>query len=114
MFWVALAVAYVLAVLPADETISIVPQDKINHMIAFLTLAVLAALGWPRAPAWRPALLLTAFGAFIEFSQMIPAIHRDGDFYDLAANIVATLVGLAIGRLIHGRLMRRADALRDP
>lgn len=100
----AIAVAYGAAIVPADDSVGIVQQDKINHMIAFLTLAILAALGWPRAPLWRTGLLLALFGAFIELSQMVPALQRDADVYDLLADIAATIVGLGIGRLIQRRL----------
>ena len=94
LFWAALIFAYVAAILPQDEAPKLANSDKVEHMLAFFTLGVLARLAY-RSRSWHgTALLLAAFGAFIEFTQMIPALHRDADIMDWVADVSA--VGAAI------------------
>jgi len=112
LFWAALVFAYVAAVMPGAEAPTIATWDKANHMIAFLTLTLLSALGWRRARLWRIGLLLAFFGAAIELSQAIPFIHRDAEFDDWAADVAAIVVGLIIAALLRplfDRMLRRDD-----
>jgi len=99
LFWVALAFAYVAAIMPSAQAPSLSPSDKVNHMAAFFTLAVLAGIAWPRTGAWHIALRLAAFGALIEFTQMIPALNRDASFLDFVADVAALVLGLLLVRL---------------
>lgn len=94
-FGAALAGAYVLAVLPQPPDVG-TSSDKINHMLAFFTLAVLLSAGWPRLAPRRAFLLLAGFGALIEITQLIPALGRDAELLDLAADAVAALAGLLV------------------
>jgi len=96
LFWGALLFAYVCAIMPAKEAPTFSSSDKVEHMVAFFTLAALAAFAFPRATALRIGLWLAFFGAFIEFSQAIPFLHRDASVYDWVADVVALTVGLAV------------------
>lgn len=102
LFWAALAFVFVLAVLPAAPDLS--GNDKLNHMIAFFTLALLGAMAYSRSTLPRIALWLAAFGAAIEFAQMIPALHRDASLADWTADILAIALGLLTGALVRRRL----------
>jgi VanZ family protein len=110
LFWAALILAYVIAIMPAAEAPQIVTSDKLEHMIAFATLAVLARLGYRTVPAIRIALLLAIFGALIEFTQMIPALHRDGDVRDWIADVIALSVALFLVHLAMQASARRRGA----
>jgi hypothetical protein len=99
LFWLALLFAYVAAIMPADEAPKIAASDKVEHMIAFFTLAVLARLGFRAASAVKVAILLAVFGAFIEVTQTIPALHRDGNVADWLADCAAIAAGLLIATL---------------
>jgi Na+/H+-dicarboxylate symporter len=88
-FWGALLFAFVMAVLPQPPQLPGQPLDKVQHILAFAVLAGLAAAAYPRASLMKILLLLSAFGALIEFAQMIPALHRDGDWVDWAADVMA-------------------------
>lgn len=69
------------------------PNDKINHLIAFTELTILARLGWPRLSGlWLiPPLLL--FGFAIEMIQsQLP--YREFSLADLAADAAGVAVGL--------------------
>lgn len=99
-FWYAAAFAFVMAVLPHPPTVPFEPGDKFQHMLAFATLAALGTLAYPRLSALRLAAGLAAFGAAIEFIQMIPALHRDAELGDWIADILAVALSLVVTRLI--------------
>ena len=96
LFWAALLFAYAAAIMPAAKAPKIADNDKVEHMIAFFTLAVLGRLAYRATPAIRTWLLLTAFGAVIEFTQLIPALHRDSSFADWVADVIALSVGVLL------------------
>ena len=103
LFWLALAGAVVLALMPQPPQL---PTDrfgdKFNHILAFATLAALAALGWPRAEKLRVVERLSFLGALIEVAQAMPVLHRDCDIRDWAADtlaiVVVTVVFALLGR----------------
>lgn len=101
LFFIALVTATVLAVMPQPPHL---PTDrfgdKFNHMLAFATLAALAAAGWPRASRWRVIERLSFLGALIEVAQSIPALHRDCDIRDWIADTVAVAVVTGIAALV--------------
>ena len=100
LFWAALLFAYVAAIMPAAEAPKIAQSDKVEHMIAFFTLSVLARLGFRAASAMRVVLMLAVFGALIEVTQTIPALHRDGNVADWLADCAAIAAGLLIAMLV--------------
>jgi VanZ family protein len=92
-FWLALAFAVTMALLPKPPHLPIDRfGDKFAHMLAFATLAGLAALAFPQASTWRTVERLSFLGAAIEVAQNIPALHRDCDIRDWIADTVAVLV----------------------
>jgi len=103
LFWLALAGAVVLALMPQPPQL---PTDrfgdKFNHILAFATLAALAALGWPRAEKLRVVERMSFLGALIEVAQAMPVLHRDCDIRDWAADtlaiVVVTVVFALLGR----------------
>ena len=102
-FWSAAAFALVMAALPKPPQIPGEPGDKIQHMVAFATLAALGAAAYPRAPLVRLLIGLAAFGALIEIIQLIPSLHRDAQLTDLLADIAAAAVMLGLVRLFRRR-----------
>ncbi|ARS27166.1 hypothetical protein KC8_07665 [Sphingomonas sp. KC8] len=100
LFWAALIFAYVAAIVPAADAPRIASSDKVEHMIAFFTLALLAALAWRGVAVWRAGLMLAGFGALIEVTQAIPILRRDASAADFLADCGAILVGLAFGWLL--------------
>ena len=95
-FWGAALFAYVDAIIPGRDAFSLSAWDKLNHMIAFFTITFLARAAYPRIPIFRLFLAMAAFGAFIELSQAMPMIHRDAEWDDWFADMIATIVGLII------------------
>lgn len=107
-FWCALIFAYVCAIIPGGPQIG--HSDKNGHVLAFVTLAFLARLGWSRKRAVRIAILLILFGIFIELSQATPIVHRDADIWDVVADACGVAVGLAGGAI--GLLLFRRRSMR--
>ena len=110
MFWSALAVAFVMAVLPQDAALQLLPSDKLQHMLAFFTMAVLGRLAYPTVPVLTIGAGLAGYGALIELVQLIPALNRSGDWADLVADLVALTVGLSLSRYLQRRRWEKAKA----
>ena len=99
-FWGAVVLSYVMAVIPHPP--QLVRSDKMQHMLAFGTIAFLGRLAYGRASALILFLACAAFGAFIELSQAMPFIGRDASWADLGADVVATLAALAVANVLVG------------
>jgi hypothetical protein len=95
-FWLALAFAVTMALLPHPPQLAEGIGDKWQHMAAFATLAALARFAWPTAAALRILERLSFVGALIEVFQSIPALHRDCDPLDWVADTAAAALVLAI------------------
>jgi VanZ family protein len=81
--------------------------DKFEHMLAFATLALLAALSYPTAKLSRIGERLSFLGALIEVLQSIPSLHRDCDIHDWIADTLAiTVVLLIVWTVRRGRAPR--------
>jgi hypothetical protein len=99
IFWSAVAFAFVMAVLPQPPEVPGEPNDKVQHMVAFATLAATGSFAYPRLGLLRLLTGLSLFGAFIEPVQAIPVLHRDSELLDWVADTVAAGVVLLIVRL---------------
>ena len=89
IFWAAACFAFAMAVLPHPPEVPGHPSDKVQHIAAFATLALLGSVAYPRAALTKLLLWLSLFGAFIEVVQAIPALHRDSDVLDWLADTAA-------------------------
>jgi VanZ family protein len=72
------------------------PNDKVQHIAAFATLALLGSFAYPRTALAKLLLWLSLFGAAIEVVQAIPALHRDSDVRDWLADTIAVAVVLLV------------------
>jgi len=93
-FWAAALTALIAALLPHPPQLPGNPTDKLQHMAAFFTLAVLGGLAYPRLSVLRLLALLTLFGAFIEVAQLFPTLNRDAESADLVADVLAAGAGV--------------------
>lgn len=100
VLWLAVAFTFVMATLPHPPQLPGAPTDKIQHIVAFFVLTILAVLAYPRAPRWRVLLCLAGFGGAIELVQAIPPLHRSSDWRDWLADIGAVVVALALAALV--------------
>jgi VanZ family protein len=95
-FWAAMLFGFVMAILPKPPTLPGDPSDKVQHILAFLVLAALARLAYSRVRPVKIGLGLAAYGALIEFTQMIPALHRDAELLDWIADVCAASIVLIL------------------
>jgi hypothetical protein len=103
VFWTAATFALIMALIPHPPQLPGEPSDKVQHIAAFLTLGALGSLAYPRANPLHLGAGLSLFGAIIEILQLIPALHRDGDPLDWAADTAAVaLIIVLLRRLIRG------------
>lgn len=109
-FWLAAAVAVVMALLPhPPELPSDRLGDKFHHILAFSVLAALALAAFPQASRWRIVERLSFLGALIEVTQSIPALGRDCDIRDWVADTLAVLVVVWLGSLLIGAARRKSE-----
>ena len=101
-FWIALLFALVMALLPKPPQLPGNPTDKVQHILAFATLTVLASAAYPRLRWWRILLGLAAFGALIEICQAIPMLHRGASLADWIADCAAVAAVLALRYALAG------------
>jgi|3_EtaG_2_1085321.scaffolds.fasta_scaffold15920_1 hypothetical protein len=106
-FWTAMAFAVVMAILPNSNDLHGIVPDKIQHMAAFASLAILGTLAYPRIPRLLLALGLVVVGALIEVVQMIPALHRDAEWGDLFADSFAVALILVCMQFVLKALPNR-------
>ena len=113
-FYAAVAISVIAALAPSPEFEPTFRNvDKVQHMAAFAVLAALARFGFPDASQWRIVERLSFLGAAIEVFQSIPALHRDCDVWDWAADtLAATIAVVVLTRLIARR--SAAVAARTP
>ena len=103
IFWAAAVFAFVMAVVPHPPEVPGEPNDKVQHVVAFATLALLGSFAYPRTALTRLLVGLSIFGALIELIQAIPALHRDSDVLDWLADTAAVMVVLVLIRWWRGR-----------
>lgn len=101
LFVAAILFAVTMALLPKPPHLPIDRfGDKFQHMLAFATVAGLAAFAYPATPLLRVGERLSFLGALIEVLQSIPALHRDCDIRDWIADTLAIAVVLALVKTI--------------
>jgi hypothetical protein len=96
VFWLALAVTLVMALLPNPPALPMQATDKVQHMAAFAALTFLAAIGFPSLRLRVIFVWMAALGMAIEVLQMIPILHRDAQASDWLADCAATLATLLL------------------
>jgi len=90
--------------------------DKWLHGITFLFLAIWFSGQYERRSYWRIAVGLFLFGVLIEACQRMVS-YRSAEWYDLAADVAGTVVGLVIATAGVGGWSLRVErwfALRKP
>ncbi|MFO1372907.1 MAG: VanZ family protein [Candidatus Competibacteraceae bacterium] len=100
----ALAIAVIaitmLALMPAPEVPVTTLWDKLDHWLAFFTLALLTEHAFPQQPFWRRiALSVMAYGVGIEIAQWLTP-DRDASAMDVLADGIGTASYGAVRQLV--------------
>lgn len=114
IFFLAVLFTFYSAVIPPQRALQLVPWDKAEHFIAFYGLTGLAVAAFPQRHLLGVALLLSGFGALIEFVQGLPLVHRDRDVWDWVADTVAIGAALAPMLLVWWRGVAATGVWRRP
>ena len=97
LFWLLLGFTVVMALLPKPPGIMLgTLGDKVEHIIAFSALAVLASTAFPAFPPLRMIERLVFVGAAIEVLQSIPVLNRECDAMDWLADSIAVVVVVGV------------------
>jgi VanZ family protein len=110
-FWLAAVFAFVMATLPRPPQLPGEPSDKVQHIIAFVVLAILVSGAYRNTSTLRLLIGLSLFGAAIELVQLIPPLHRDGDWVDWFADTAAAGTVLMLEHLRRNAADRRVRAV---
>lgn len=110
LYFVLVAALLVIALLPQPLAPEGTPSDKVNHILAFFTLAFLGRLLWRESRAVVLIGWLALFGGVIEVLQATMGWGRDGEWLDFAADVAAVFAGLAAARLALSLWKRRGQA----
>ena len=110
LYFLLVAVLLVIALLPQPLAPAGTPNDKVNHILAFFTLAFFARLLWRDTRAGVVIGWLALFGGAIEILQATMGLGRDGDWIDFAADMAAVFAGLGAARVALMLWERRSQA----
>jgi VanZ family protein len=114
--WIVASVLLVVAVLYVSLAPLNVPAelpthfDKVEHAAAYVFLAVWFTGLVARPGYWRVAVALVAFGLTIEFLQAAMPFGRQGDPWDVLANVAGIGIGFALARSLTGGWALKAEA----
>jgi VanZ family protein len=106
MLYVSLAPLNMPAGLPTNF-------DKLEHAAAYVLLAVWFTGLVPRSRYGRVALALALFGLAIELLQELTPFGRQGDPFDMAANLVGIGAGVAVAMRATGGWAARVESWLD-
>jgi len=84
--------------------------DKVEHFVAYALLAAWFAGIYPRSRYLRIAIWLTALGAAIEILQQAMGLGREGDPFDLMADIAGIGAGLLLAATATGGWALRLES----
>ncbi len=100
LFWLLLGFILAISLMPAEDAPTVFADDKLNHILAFFTLSLMARLLWPRMNLAVLFIMLTLFGGGIELLQLTMGFGREADWTDFAADIVAIGLGMLAGNAL--------------
>ena len=104
-FWAGTAALLAALLVPQADLPQLPASDKIEHVVAFAIVSLLAGLAYRRAVALRLALVLIVGGAVVEIVQAMMPYGRTGDPKDAIADLLGVALGMSIAFLLT-RLLR--------
>jgi VanZ family protein len=99
LYGAAVAILLYMCLAPSRYLPRVNIWDKAEHATAWLVLAALGLVLFPRQ-AVTIALFSLGFGVLVELLQAMPVIGRDADVRDVLADSVGIAAALVVGRLV--------------
>lgn len=91
------AVIVVATLMPqAQVPVTAEDVDKVEHLAAYVLLAVWFTGLVPRREYWKVAAGLASLGIVLEFLQQAMALGRSGDALDVVANVLGLAIGVGL------------------
>ena len=87
------------SLVPADQIVASTANDKVNHLVAYGALGVLAALSVPRDRWWAAWIRVSALGLMIEAAQSLTP-YRAFEWMDFVADAAGAAIGVGIAALV--------------
>ena len=110
LFYGVLLIIFILATIQDTNKLPEITKlsDKLNHLIAFFTLALLIDLAYSNKSLFWKFNFLILYGSLIEFVQyFLP--YRESSLYDLAAGIA----GLLFYFIVRGLMINSLPCSRE-
>lgn len=99
----------VLSLIPAIQTANIAHADKLNHLLAYGTLAAVMTV-WIGHSRWATTLVTCmTLGLMLEAAQSLDTIGRTASIFDAIANGIGAMLGLFFGTLFERRFVVRSN-----
>ena len=114
--WIVASVLLIVGVLYVSLAPLAVPADlptnfdKIEHAVAYVFLALWFTGLVARPRYWLVVVALVILGLAIEFLQAAMPFGRQGDPWDVVANVAGSGIGILLARRLTGGWALRAEA----
>ena len=114
--WIVASVLLIAAVLYLSLAPLNVPAelptnfDKLEHAAAYVFLVVWFTGLVARPRYWRVVVALVIFGLMIEFLQAAMPFGRQGDPWDVLANVTGIGIGITLARWVTGGWALKVEA----
>jgi VanZ family protein len=69
-------------------------SDKIEHMLAFMTLMFTVRMGWPQRSVYLTGAIVLGYGVLIELLQATALVGRTASVGDVLADVAGLFIGL--------------------
>jgi len=92
------------SLVPTDQIVASTANDKVNHLVAYAALGLLAALSVPGYRWWAAWIGVSAFGLLIEVVQSRTP-YRAFEWMDFVADVAGAAIGVGCAALV-GRAAR--------
>jgi len=99
LYGLAVAILLYMCLAPARDLPTVNIWDKAEHATAWLVLAGVGLILFPRRPV-SVGLFALGIGVLVELLQATPLIARDADVRDVLADSVGIAAALVVGRLV--------------